>query len=463
MSEQISSENNSPILPDRKPRKNYWALTIIIGLILTTVGVYTSRTKKTLPVNTTEVNSALQTNTGKAQAVIIGKVEQTKIEKTLEATGDVAAFELIPVTSAATGLQIKQVLVDEGEFVKNGQLLALLDDAVLQAQLIQAKAAKNQVLARLAELKAGNRKEDIAQAKQRVIIAEQAVIQAESDLELVEKRVARNRTLQAEGAIAQDRLDEILNQKKISQANLQQARSRLQEAQQELAELEAGPRLEIIARTQAELAQAEGQIKLVQAQLQQTRILAPVSGKISRKNALVGDLTSSTKNLFEIIQNGRLELKLRIPETQLNQIRLGQRVKISSDINNQIKLAGIVREIQPVVERESRQGVVNVDIPALANLKPGMFLRGKIIVSNSLGLTVPTKAVLPQTDGKAIVYVVQPDNTVVAKKVVMGEILANGQIEISNGLDRGEKVVVQGAAYLKDGDLVKIINTAAIF
>ena len=69
---------------------------------------------------------------------------------------------------------------------------------------------------------------------------------------------------------------------------------------------------------------------------------------------------------------------------------------------------------------------------------------------------MPIEALLPQTGNKAIAFVVQPDNTVKAQNVVMGEILPEQRVEVVEGLKPGDRIVLKGAAYLKDGDKVAI-------
>lgn len=398
------------------------------------------------------------TSSAPSQSVTVAQVTSESVNRRLDATGSVAAFEMSPVLSQATGLQIQQVLVEEGQVVKAGQLLARLDDSVLQAQLSQAQASVAQAEARLAELRAGSRSEEIARAKETVRSAESAVAAAESDLELAQTRVDRNKILQAEGAIARDRLDEVYNQERSSRSQLEQAQARLREANQQLAQLQAGPRREVITQAEAQLAQAKAQVQSTIAQLNNTRIVAPVSGKIAERNARVGDVTSGSQTLFNIIENGRLELIANVPETQLPQIQPGQSVTITSDADSSLQLSGKVREIDPMIDEASRQAQVKIDLPASASLKPGMFLRASITTSAAQGLTVPAKAILPQSDGSAIAYIVQPDNTVKAQSVEVGELLSDNQVEIKSGLSVGDRVVVKGAAYLKDGDRVDVVN-----
>jgi multidrug efflux pump subunit AcrA (membrane-fusion protein) len=388
-------------------------------------------------------------------AVTTALVELTPVNRTLKATGTVTPAEQIPVLSQATGLQIQQTLVEEGEWVRQGQLLARLDDTLLQAQRAQAEANIAQAQARLAELEAGNRREAITRAQEAVNRLQAEILQAESDWQLAQKRVERNQTLQAEGAIAQDRLDEVLNEERSKKAFLAQVQARLREAQAQLEELEAGPRAEVKAQALAQLAEAQSRLQLVQAQRQNTQILAPVSGKVVKRHAKVGDVTNPQTPLFEIIEDGRLELHLQVPENQLRSIRLGQAVTISSDSDRSLNLRGQVQEIYPTVDVNSRQGIVKVSLPEPATtLKSGMFLQGAIITETRKSLTLPLAAVLPQSNGDALVYVLRADNTVQAQLVKTGDILPSQQVEIVSGLEVGERVVLKGAAYLKDGDTV---------
>jgi RND family efflux transporter MFP subunit len=151
-----------------------------------------------------------------------------------------------------------------------------------------------------------------------------------------------------------------------------------------------------------------------------------------------------------------LELRLKVHETDLAQIRPGQSVTITSGRDSKLSVQGKVREIDPQVNEESREAIVKVDLPASDSLKPGMFLQGVITTSSATGLTVPAKAVLPQPDNSAIVYKLQADGTVKAQPVQQGEIMSGDRVEIKSGLSPGDRVVVKGAAFLKDGDKVEV-------
>ncbi|NJO20417.1 MAG: biotin/lipoyl-binding protein, partial [Spirulinaceae cyanobacterium RM2_2_10] len=93
------------------------------------------------------------------QTVTVAEAEVTSVQRTLAATGTANAFELLPVTAETGGLRIERVLVDEGEAVRAGQVLAVFDSSVLRAQRQQAIASVQQAEAGLAELRAGARVE----------------------------------------------------------------------------------------------------------------------------------------------------------------------------------------------------------------------------------------------------------------------------------------------------------------
>ncbi|CCQ59510.1 similar to Multidrug resistance efflux pump [Crocosphaera watsonii WH 0005] len=257
--------------------------------------------------------------------------------------------------------------------------------------------------------------------------------------------------MEVDGAITRDRLDELLNDAQIKQAILQQFKASFQEAQEQLSKLEAGPRKEVIAQAVAELAEAKAQYQINAARLKDTKIISPVGGKISQREARVEILPSHPRHCYNH-RKYRLELQVKIPETQLTLIRPGQTVKITSDADSNLKLQGKVREIEPIVDETSRQATVAVDLPRQTALKPGMFLSVDIVTNSSRTLTAPMNAVLPQTDGSYLVYLVQADNTVKAQVVEVGEILPNQRMEIVQGLKSGDRLVLKGAAYLKDGD-----------
>ncbi|MEL6439487.1 MAG: efflux RND transporter periplasmic adaptor subunit [Cyanobacteria bacterium J06621_8] len=390
------------------------------------------------------------------QAVTTTEVVTTEIDSILNLSGTVSAFESTPVMPQIAGLQIIEIMAEQGDFVNQGQALAGLNSSILQAEKAEAEGAVQQAQARLEELKAGSRSEEIARAEFRVANVQSAIAEADSELELVRKRAEANTSLRAEGAISQDSLDEVLNQVRVAESRLAAAKANLREEQQALAQLRAGSRPETIAQAQAQLTQAQGRLQGIETRLENTTIRAPRSGIVASRSARVGQTTDTSEMLFSIIQDGRLELRLLVPETLIGKIKIGQSVQVTANNDPDLKLQGKVREIDPLIDNNSRQATVKVDLPSETNLRPGMFLQAAINTDTNQGLAVPIASLLPQSDNKATAFVVQSDSTVKAQTVALGDILSGERVEILSGLDAGDRLVLKGAVYLKDGDKVTI-------
>lgn len=408
----------------------------------------------------TDPNAPAAQTEGVAKSVTAAPVRSAQIRQFLDATGTIEARELVPVKSQATGLQVIRVLVDEGQAVQANQPMAILDDSVLRTQLLQARASVMEAEAALAELQRGNRPEAIAQARESAKQAVARVVQTEADLELAEQRLKRNQSLHKDQAISDDRLSEVTAQARSAQAAKVQAEAALGEAQQRLQELERGPRQEDIAQAQAQLFRTQAQVREWEARIGQARVVASASGIVADRQVRVGELVSNDANLFTIIEGGLVELHLLVPETQIGRIQVGAPVRVTSDSNKQIQVVGKVREIDPVINATSRQATVKVALPPNPSLRTGMFLRGEVATAIGQGLAIPTAAVLPQGDGSAVVYRIKPDRTVNAVPIKTGEVLPGQWIEVKEGLQAGDAIVVKGAPYLKDGDRVQVTAQA---
>jgi multidrug efflux pump subunit AcrA (membrane-fusion protein) len=397
-----------------------------------------------------------QTPAGAEQPVTIATAEVASVSRTIEASGTIEARELVPVQPTSTGLRVLQILADEGQVVRQGQPLATVDDSLLRTQLVQARAEALEAEAALAKLRAGSRPEEIAQAREAARQAAAGVERARADLALSRVRVDRNQSLANEGAISRDRLDEVLTRARSDEAALEQARARLAEAQQRYRQVASGNRREDITQAEARFLQARGRMRQIVEQLKNTRVLAPAPGVVVKRNVTVGDVTANNQPLFQIAAVGKLELHLKVPETQLRTIRPGQPVQAIIDATKRV-VNGRVREIDPVVDPQSRQATVKVELAPAPDLRKGMFLRAAIGVSAGRGLAIPAKALLPQPDGTAIAYRLNPDNTVTARRIEVGKVMADGRVEVRSGIEPGQGVVVKGAPYLKDGDRVRVM------
>ena len=506
-----------------------------IGVAATLAAVHLTAGKSAPPAAT----ALAAAQTPMSQTVTVAAAESVELAQTLEATGTVAPYDLLPVLPQANGLQIKQVLVAEGDAVEKGQVMAVLDDSVLrsqiaeavakvqsadstvqqaEAQVQQAQSAQQEAQAGVAQAQAGVEKAiaDAAQAKTGVGQAQAGVGQAQAGVEQAkagiasaeaklaqaQREVNRTQNLASQGVISQQDLEKRKTERLTAVQDVNKAKADLNKAleEQNKAAEEVRSAQAKVATAEANISTAraalssarakvntagsavssaranvgnnaagvrsnEAQVKQLQTQLEQTIVRAPDSGIVSERIGRVGDVSAGSQKLFAIIRGNKLELQLKVPETQVSQVRPGTAVNITSDSDKRIKLAGTVREISPLVDPQNRQATVKIDLPASEFLRSGMFLRASISTATAQGLKVPAKAILPQSDGSSIVYKLVGEDQVLAQPVKVGEItggavgdLTDAKVQIKDGLNAGDRVVVSGAGYLKDGDRVKVVK-----
>ncbi|MDJ1172988.1 efflux RND transporter periplasmic adaptor subunit [Roseofilum capinflatum] len=416
------------------------------------------------------------------QTVTLATVELERIPRTFTATGTVDAYDLLPVVSQVMDLQIRQVLVDEGDWVEKGQLMVVLNDSVLQTQISQAEADVEASRAVVQERQAAVEqaksalqgalaaKEEAEAGKQQAIAS---LAQAQAELEQAERDLARSETLAAEGAISTQEVDlsrtKATNAREavqVAKANINSAEARISSARANVNSAQATIS-SMTANVNTALAQLQSQQARVEQQktyLAQTQVTAPSSGIVSERTARVGDLASPQTPLFRIINQGALELELKIPETQLSQVNIGAPVTLTSDANSGINIKGKIREIAPLVDADTRQATVKVDLPSSSVLRPGMFLQASITAQMVQGLVVPAEAVQPLADGSTIVYQVDENNQAIARRVEVGSTLGgeSTNVEIKQGLNVGDRIVVLGAGFINEGDIVRVADSTAL-
>jgi RND family efflux transporter MFP subunit len=472
--------------PETSKQRPWWTMMLagmVLGIGMSFVGMQllSNRPKdqpKVANLSTTEVNPAM--------TVTLALVEFTRVARNLNVTGTVAASELTPVLPQSNGLQIKQILVKQGDSVKENQAMAVLDDSLLQDQIRQAKAEVESQEAEVASREAdlASRQAALESSKANVISNQATVEQRQADLAQARAKLReaqrdyqRNKQLADRGAIskqlletAETNFETAKEAVRIAQANIRSAIANVSSAKANISSAEAEVKSAIakINSAKAAVRSATARVQQLKTQLGQTVVRAPVSGIVAEKLARVGDITGvppqtqvgnvvgGTQKLFSIIRQGNLELQAKVPTVQLSQIEVGASAQITSDADNRVKLRGKVKEIEPVVNQQRREATVKIDLPPTNLLKPGMFTRAAIVTDTSMAVAIPQKAVLPQADGSAIVFTINEDKIASSRKVETGEILKGGKIEIKNGLTPGKSVIVDGAGYLKDGDKVRV-------
>jgi len=364
----------------------------------------------------------------------------------LTAGGYVIPRRRIEVSSKISG-RVEQLMVERGDEVQAGQILATLDDREIRAQLSQAQAMREAADARLKEALAGSRPQEIERAAA-------DLQQAEANLRIAKTNLARADELFKKGVLARQALDDAQNAHDVAGARVEIARRDL-----ELARI--GPRQEQIDLARAQLAEAQAAVGWLEAQLENTRIRAPVSGTVLERLIERGEMVTTgyvsgrgaKAALVSIADLGDLEVELDISEADISKVRMGQQCTVSPDAYPDRGYPGVVREIAPEANRQKATIQVKVSIR-----QPDHYLRPETNAKVNFlaaprresagsgdGIFVPRTALIA---GPAL-FVVQ-DGKALRREVRSGKEM-QGLVEILSGLQPGESVIVGGVEGLVNG------------
>jgi HlyD family secretion protein len=352
-----------------------------------------------------------------APRVTVVPAKTTTMTDTIIVNGTLVARDEVLVVARNEGQAIEHVLVEEGDQVKEGQVLAKLVRDRLQAAIAQNDAQQARAEASLAA------------AKSQIAEADAARVQAQASFQ-------RTRTLRDDGFASAETFDQ-------RQATARQTTARLSAAkeQQRLAE--------------ADIQLAEAQRKDLDIQMERADIKAPAGGIVSRKTAKLGAVASAAGDpLFRIIRDGLIELEAEVAETVLARLKPGMKVVIRP-AGSETDVEGTIRLVSPEISRTSRLGRIRVVPAASSNLMLGAYARGVVEMVRREGIAVPLSAVQFTQDGARLQVIAE--GVVKTREVSVG-IRAGSLVEIQKGLAAGEQVVSIAGAFLRDGDRVTPIK-----
>lgn len=329
-----------------------------------------------------------------ALTVVIAAPEPAEWPQTIAAYGNIAPWEEAVIGSELSGYRLTEVLVNVGDLVTRGQLLARLASDTVSAELAQSRAAVEEAQARLAEAR------------------------ADAD---------RARRIEERGALSDQQINQLLTGEQTA-----------------------------LARVHA----AEAKVQADTLRLSQTRILAPDDGVISARTATVGSLAQHGEALFRLIRGGRLEWRAEVTAVELARVRPGMAATLAPPgAGPEALVQGLVRVVAPTLDPQTRNALVYVDLPMDSPLRAGMFVRGEIRVGEGRALILPQGAVVLR-EGFAYVYQVGFDHRVSEVKVELGRRVGEW-VQITRGVTPEMRVVASGAAFLTDGDLVRVVEAPA--
>jgi membrane fusion protein, multidrug efflux system len=204
---------------------------------------------------------------------------------------------------------------------------------------------------------------------------------------------------------------------------------------------------------------AEARLKLAQARLSKMKIISPFDGIVGIRGVSLGDYVKDGTDLVNVEDVRILKVDFRLPERSLSQIKAGQDVEVVADALPNQRWQGQIEAINPRVDANGRSLELRGRLDnASGKLRPGMFVRVRVIVGERNGLLVPEEAIVPQGEEFYVYKVVEG----AAKRVpVKIGVRRDAKVEIVEGISAGDQVVTAGMRLSRDGQPVRVLSSAA--
>ncbi len=366
-----------------------------------------------------EKDSAKKGDSKEVALVELATATRDRISSNVTSTANLRALREVDVAARSEGV-VQAVLVEEGDFVNEGQVLCRLDDTQLQIRLELARE-------RLAQARFQSEKAKTRQEK------------AASQIENTRKEVAR--------------LQRAFDEQLISARELDQAKYRLDELEHD-ERVSSSENREFVHRVE----ELDAEIKQAQLEIARTQIRAPFAGHVTQRTVELGRTIRNLDPLFKLGAFSPLFADVHLSEREARQVKPGQAASVRLGGDESIQSAGKVARISPVVDQSSGTVKVTVELnPSGSGLKPGAFVRVDIQTDTRPDAILIPKKALIEEDGTHFVFVANGE-TVKRTKVALGYESA-GQVEIRQGVAAGDKVVLAGQGTLKDGGKIKVAKS----
>jgi len=346
-------------------------------------------------------------------AVTVATAKIRRFTDRLFVSGTLTAREEVMVAPKIADLTIIEIDAEDGDRVKEGQLLAKLDRRQLDAQLAQSDAA-------------------IARAGASINQAQSMVAQSASQLDWATSEYDRAKKLGV-GVMAASTVE----QRQINQKTAEAALSAAKDA---------------LAVAQADLKARKADREELMVRIGRTEVRAPVNGVISRRSARIGAVASlAGEPLFRIISDDAIDLVADVPEQWLPRLKVGMSATLKLP-GVEKSVAGSVRLVDQEVDKAARTGKARIALSDVSHARLGAFASGEVDLTTRDGVAAPTTAV--KRDGAEGVALVVKDGKVEARHVKLG-IVEGDEVEILSGVKPGETLVARAGSFLRPGDRVR--------
>jgi HlyD family secretion protein len=430
----------------REPEPSRWATRWIIGgvLLFLVLGIGRfaySKLNASTPVDIVRVK-AMDTGVAGAPDAVV-----------LNATGYIVAHHEIEVAAKVIG-RVLWICCEKGDRVKEGGIIARLEDDEYRAQVQQAKGQLDSLVAKLAEAEHGSRPEEIA-------VADANLKQAQADMEDARVTLDRTKPLVNEGVMSKQAYDDALAKYDNAVAKVNSLRKTY-----DLAKI--GPRIEEIDSLRGQVEQARGSLALAETQLANTIVRAPVDGTVLERAVEKGEFITTSfvgdkgakGYVVSLADLNDLQVELDIAQNDFSKLRMSQRGTITTDAFPDRKYDGRIEEMSPEANRQKATVQVKVKV-----LHPDSYLRPEMNASVSFIADEKPAQAASDSRPEPLIYVpagaVRNDTVFVVlggramrRPVKTGNTSSSG-VEIKQGLIGGEDLIVNPPANLKEGSRVE--------
>jgi multidrug efflux pump subunit AcrA (membrane-fusion protein) len=387
-------------------------------------------------------------------AVTTAPAVAREVPSYIQASGSLVAEETSDVAPQTSG-QVVATPVGVGAFVRQGVVIARLNDRDARLRLKQAQAGVQQAIAavRQAEARLGLRpggKFDSSTIPE-VRAASANYDQAVAELRLAEANEKRYRELVETGDVALSIYDQYRTQRDTARARAASARQQLESAINT-----ARQSNQAIQSAEAGVESARSQVAIAQKAVDDTVIRAPYAGYISNRPIAVGEYVTPASVAATVLRTNPIKLQLQVPEADVPFISAGMGVSLEVEAHRDRKFAGQVTAVNPAIDPASRSAVVEAAVENGDNaLRSGMFAVARIVRQGAnKAVFVPRAAVLGDQNTQSYrVFVIQ--NDVAKLRVVQIGQEEGDTIQILSGVNADEVVATSNLQQLYEGARVK--------
>lgn len=340
---------------------------------------------------------------------------------------------------------VQRFLAQRGDRVRQGQLLAVLEDRDLAASAQESKDLYRQAQAAYQNTSAATLPDDLIKAQTDVESARQT-------LDAATKLYQNRQALLREGALARKLVDD-------AKVALVQAQSQFETAQQHLKSLETVGRTEQLKSAQSQMDAAKAHYESAAAQLSYAQVHSPITGVVSDRPLNIGELASPGSAVMSIVDISRVVARANVPVHEAAAIQVGRPATISGPGG---EITGKVTVVSPAVDPNTTTVEVWVEAANPGErLKPGITVQISVNAEEiQNAIVVPSAALLSSDEGGEKIMVAAPDSLAHARNVELG-VRQGNEVQILSGVKAGEQVITSGALGLDDKAKIQIAKPGA--